>query len=120
MVPYVVHLKSMDPFVGKSDYRTYDVLLGRGDASWHETARRQFEYVGNANFWCAPYRDEAVPLADAFYVFGNTMPEGYTPEDPSAQAAFLNRARTYREMPVKPPSRSRAEMPDNGRGQIQE
>ena len=96
------YLKSMDPFVGKSSYGTYDVLLGRGDASWHETARHRYDYVGNANFWCAPYRDEAVPLADAFYVL-KRYAEGYTPEDPSAQAAFLNRARTYREMPVKPP-----------------
>ncbi len=98
---YTSYLKSMDPNVVKSTYGTYNVLLGGGEPVHYETGKHRYTHEGNASFWDALRKDEAVSLVNAFYVL-KRYAEGYTPEDPAFSAAFANGAKRYREMPVKP------------------
>jgi tetratricopeptide (TPR) repeat protein len=99
---YTSYFKSMDPNVVKRhSYGTYSVFMGGGKPVHHETAKHRYTHEGNASFWDALNKDEAVSLANAFYVL-KRYAEGYTPEDPAVSAAFANEAKRYRDMPVKP------------------
>lgn len=107
-----IDFASMNPNVVKSHaYGTFNVLLCEA-APWYHGSIKQVctgcSRAGSTSatdtFWSSLEKDEAVSLADAFYVL-KRYAEGYVPapeNDAAAEGAFADGARRYREMPVKP------------------
>jgi hypothetical protein len=96
------YFKSMKIRVVHSTYGTFRVMPGvvKDEGYWLGGNFTRGE--GDYPFWDALNKDEAVSLADAFYVL-KRYAEGYKPEDElAAAAAFANEAKKYREIPVKP------------------
>lgn len=99
---YTSYFKSMNIRVYKSSYGTFNVVPGGTKAEEYDHGKLEVSReIEDYAFWNSLNKDEAVSLANAFYVL-KMYAEGYTPVDPSAEAAFANEAKRYREMPVKP------------------
>ncbi|MDA8164664.1 MAG: hypothetical protein M0017_06510, partial [Desulfobacteraceae bacterium] len=102
------YFKSMSPRVQKShSCGTFDVLLCE-DAPLYQGCVEQVEHgsqnstLATVYFWESLNKDEAVSLANAFYVL-KRYSEGYKPEDAVASIAdFQAKAKAWRALAVKP------------------
>jgi tetratricopeptide (TPR) repeat protein len=97
------YFNSMKISVTLSGYRTFDVRLGRvkwepHGGNWTASDNRE----GDFSFWRGLNKDEAVSLANAFYVL-KRYAEGYKPEDEALSFAdFQKKAKAWRALTVKP------------------